>query len=138
MLASFLLPDVPGPIWGCQQKIIEFAIAHLVAQAVQARPRQNGAAVAVVTKDVVVRQRPPLGIDIGAQTGQLLLNRLQLDLMARRHPNIECYSHGKPPAKVGPVAVSPLPTDVLVPIAAGVGMLDPSVADHSLARSLSD
>ncbi len=71
-----------------------------VAQAVQAGTPQAGAAVAVVTKNVLRREVPAACRGMGAQAVELLLNGLRLGLAPARDPGIGGYLHdGSPPRR---------------------------------------
>ena len=81
------------------------------------------------------RQGLTVRVDRGAQAGQLLLNRLMMNLMGGRHGHVHGYSHRTPPAGVVQEGAGLLlPADWSVTIAEGVGMPDPSTAAHWLSR----
>jgi len=68
-----------------------------VAQAVEARPLQAGAAVAVVAEHAICRHAPPLALGMGTQAVELLVSRLRLGLALRRHSGVNGYVHGGSP-----------------------------------------
>ena len=69
-----------------------------VAQAVQARTPETGAAVASVAKDLVLRQGPALRCGMRVQAVDLLVNGLRPSLASARNPDVAGYLHdGSPP-----------------------------------------
>lgn len=73
---------------------VELRGRGVVAQPVQAGPAQGRAPVAVVAEDMGLRQVPPLGGDVGAQSFDLLINGLGLCLQPGRDPDLDRYTHG--------------------------------------------
>ena len=67
---------------------IEAAGGGPVAQAIETRPPQRGATVAVIAKDMVERHVPALLARVARQAFDLLLDRLGLRLALRRYPGI--------------------------------------------------
>ena len=77
---------------------------RVIPQAVQARPAQAGAAVAVIAIHVPLIQRPaPLG-DRRHQPVKLLLDGLGLGLAGRRNPRVHRDTHQAPPVPSAPPA----------------------------------
>ena len=117
-------------VGGGDEHAVDLAALHGVAQAVEPRARQHGAAVAVVAKHVGRVERPALG-GVGAhvrgQAPELLLNGLVLDLMAGRDAAVDRYAHGTPPAGSGAPAATPAPARSS-PTAGGAGRPGPSAA----------
>src|SRR3954466_10409930 len=71
-----------------------------VAQAVQARTPETGAAVASVAKDLFLRQVPALRRGMSAQAVDLLVNGLRPSLASARNPDVAGYLHdGSPPRR---------------------------------------
>ncbi|MBV9776235.1 MAG: hypothetical protein JO143_04215, partial [Acetobacteraceae bacterium] len=70
-----------------------------VAQVIEAGTPQAGAAVAVVAKDVLLRQLPAASRSMGAQAVKLLLNGLRLGLTPARNPSVCGYLHGGSPPR---------------------------------------
>jgi hypothetical protein len=75
------------------QHPVHLARPHNVAQPVQARAVQRRSAVAVVTEDVLARQRYILGVEMGAQPIELLLDGLGLRLALGRYAHIDRHPH---------------------------------------------
>ena len=103
-------------VGGGDEHAVDLAAFHGVAQAVEPRARQHGAAVAVVAEHVGRVERPALG-GVGAhvrgQAPELLLNGLVLDLMAGRDTAVDRYAHGTPRAGSGAPAATPAPASVV-------------------------
>src|SRR4051812_12920956 len=70
-----------------------------IAQPVQARTPEAGAAVAIVAKDVLLHQVPAGSHGMGAQALKLLLNGLRLSLAPARDTGIGGYLHGGSPPR---------------------------------------
>ncbi len=81
-------------------KAINLSGCNFVSQSVQTRSIETGAAMTVISKDVLPRQFPSLLLDIGHQPLQLLFDRLGLGLAQGRDPCINRYSHVVPPGSV--------------------------------------
>ena len=80
---------------------VERAGGRPVAQVIETRTPQGGAAVAVIAKDVVEGHVPALLPRVAHQAFQLLLDRLGLGLAPRRHARVERHPHGWPPVRRG-------------------------------------
>jgi hypothetical protein len=84
---------------------------HRIAQPIQARATQGGAAVAVVTKDLVVTELPAflhrMCSHMGAQPLHLLLHRLLLGLPLGRDAHIQGNSHLAAPPQRQPLLKAP-------------------------------
>src|SRR5918994_3650004 len=112
---------------------VDLASLHGVAQAVEPRARQHGAAVAVVAEDMSQIEGPVLGrvrANMRGQPLELLLNGLVVDLVAGRDAPVDRYAHGTPPAGSG----TPAPWSARAgssPTAGGAGRPDPSAAGRS-------
>jgi hypothetical protein len=65
------------------QHAFKFGLSRAIPQAIQARAIQGCAAVAIIAKDIFVRELPRLRLNMGAQAFQLLLNGLRLRLALR-------------------------------------------------------
>ena len=97
---------------------LDLAVAHGVAQRVQAGPVEARAAVALVAEHVPVAQLVALGLGPGAQGGELAVDGLLALLALGRDPGIGGGAHGAPPSAGGvaegsagrsPVAAGPWP-----------------------------
>src|SRR6266536_5764945 len=74
----------------------------VVTQPVQTRPTQTGAAVAIVTVDMLVIQDPATLTHGGTQPLKLLLDGLRLGLAAGGDPRIHPRAHQAPPVALAP------------------------------------
>lgn len=123
---------------GCDQyQSVNAALPHGISQAVQSRTIQACAAVAVVTENQLLAERHALFLDVGAQTSQLFVNGLLLNLICGRHPHIEGNSHHASPfpmvAEVSPDNGSiPAAIDRLDPSAAGRPATGPSADERAI------
>jgi hypothetical protein len=90
-----LVHEVAGqPIGRGHQHHVEGCPRRLVAKRVQAGTVQLGAAVAVIAKDVLLGNRPPVaGCSIGPQLGDLLLDGLGVLLAVGGHAHVQRRSH---------------------------------------------
>jgi hypothetical protein len=86
-------------VWRGDQDAVQPGARGGVAQSVQARTPEAGAAVAVVAKDVLLHQVPTVSRGMGAQAVKLLLNGLRLSLAPARNPGIRGYLHGGSPPR---------------------------------------
>ena len=105
----------------CHHKAVDLSGCYSVSQAVQTRPVEASATVAIISKDVLSRQIPSLLVDISHQPFQLLFDRLGLGLTQGRDPCINRYSHVAPPGSFASVSLrqserSPVLRDRLDPI----------------------
>ena len=80
---------------------IELTGPHAIAQRIQPRSIERAAAEPVITKDALVAQLPAFAAYVCLNAGQLLFNRLRLDLVVRRHTEICGYSHEVAPSLPG-------------------------------------
>jgi hypothetical protein len=96
-----------------------------LAQAVEARPVQAGAAAAVVAEHVAGGHAPAPSLGVGAQPFELLVSGLRQGLAPRRHAGVEGYSHGgsppvrppegRPDRRPAPTAAAGRPDPTAVP-----------------------
>ena len=75
----------------CDQDAVEPGGCGRIPQPVKAGAVQRSAAVTVITKDMLRRQVPALGLDLGAQALQLLLRGVRLGLALGRDPGVDGY-----------------------------------------------
>src|SRR3954471_1979858 len=111
-------------------KAVDLAGLDGVAQAVEPRPHQYGAAVAVVAEHMGGVEGPALGgmrADMGDEARELLVNGLVFDLVAGRNTAVDRYAHGVPPAGSGAPAPR-LARAGWLSIAGGAGRPGPSAA----------
>jgi hypothetical protein len=93
-----LMDIVTGqPVRRGHQHDVKIGQRRVIAQPVQSRPAQNGAATAVVAVDMQVIQLPAAPGDRCAQPVKLLPDRLRLGLAGGRHPRIHRRLHQAPP-----------------------------------------
>jgi len=116
-------------IRGGDQYQLKGTQCRMIAQMIQTRTIQRGAAIAVIPIHVCFSQVPIcLHRDLGPQPGQLLLNRLRLLLAAGRDPHVQSNLHDSPPrmmmGQAQHLQVSPLPN------AGETGRHNPSGVDH--------
>ena len=78
---------------------VQIGQPRMISQPVQPRPSQAGAAIAVITVDVLVIQLPATLRDRRAQPVKLLLDTLRLGLADGRHPRIHRRPHQAPPPR---------------------------------------
>jgi hypothetical protein len=78
---------------------VERAGGRTVAQAVETRTPQGGAAAAVIAEDAIGGHVPALLPRVVRQALQLLLDRLGLRLAPRRHARVEPHPHDRSPAR---------------------------------------
>src|SRR5262249_45890890 len=71
----------------------------MIAQPVQPRPAQAGAAIAVIAVDLLVIEFPAALRDRRAQPVKLLLDTLRLSLAGSRYPRIHRRPHQAPPPR---------------------------------------
>src|SRR4051794_35032952 len=76
---------------------VDGGVADRVAQAVQARPVEAGAAVTLVAEDVLLDEGMALGLGPGPQGGELAVDGLLAFLALGRDPSIDGGAHGSPP-----------------------------------------
>src|SRR6266498_4908565 len=124
------------PIRVGEQDPIEFREGDSIAQAIQAGASQLRATVAIIAEDILGCQRPALGLDIGPQALELLLNGLCLGLPLGGHTHIDSYSHDAPPAWLDgqPQTRGPKSVGRYCSIAEGTGRRDPNELDHREPR----
>jgi hypothetical protein len=77
---------------------LDFAVAHGIAQGVEPRAVETGAAVALVPEHVAVVQVMTLRHGPGAQGGELAVDGLLALLALSRDPGIDSGTHGAPPS----------------------------------------
>jgi hypothetical protein len=90
------------PIRGGDQHSVDLAALDRVAQAIETRAGQRGAAIAIVAEHLGRIQGPALGgvrAHMGGQPLDLLLNGLVLNLMAGRDAAVDRYPHDTSPAR---------------------------------------
>jgi hypothetical protein len=116
------------------EHVVDLVVLHGIAQAVEARARQHGTAVAIVAEHMGWVEHPALGsvrAHMRAQPLELLFNGLVVDLVAGRDATVDRYAHGTPPAGSG----TPAPVSALVtpssPTAGGAGRPGPNAAGRS-------
>jgi hypothetical protein len=116
-----------------EQHAIQFAIARSITEAVKARSFEGRTTVAVVAEDVSRAEGPTLSLNVALKAVELLVNRLEENLVGGRDSDIHSYSHGGPPVWVGALMVvvpsGSLPS--LTSIAGGGDTLDPIAVVHS-------
>src|SRR5207302_10612102 len=78
---------------------VQLGQRRVIAQPVQPRPAQAGAAIAVITVDVLVIQLPAALGHRRAQPVKLLLDSLRLRLASSRYPRIHRRPHQAPPPR---------------------------------------
>src|SRR5215831_15923739 len=90
-----------SPIGGGDEDAFNGCHGDAIAQAVETRPLESGAAVSLIAVDVLVGDMP-IGVrgDSVTETAQLLLNRLVLLLTGRGDPSVQSDFHGCPPEDV--------------------------------------
>ena len=94
-----LMDVVAGqPVRRGHQDHIKIGQCRMISQPVQPRPAQAGAAIPVVTVNVLVIQLPAAPGNRRAQSVKLLLDSLRLRLAGRRDPRIHRDTHQAPPA----------------------------------------
>ena len=95
-----LMDVVAGqPVRRGHQDHVQLGQRRVIAQPVQPRPAHAGAAIAVITVDVLVLQLPAALRGRRAQPVKLLLDTLRLGLAGGRHPRIHRRSHQAPPRR---------------------------------------
>jgi hypothetical protein len=92
------------PVRRGHQDNIKIGQRRMITQPVQPRPAQAGAAIAVVTIDVLLVQRPAAPGRRSVQPVKLLLDGLCLGLAGGRHPRIHRSAHQAPPEWSAPPA----------------------------------
>jgi hypothetical protein len=106
-----------------------------VAQAIQTGTIELGAAIPIITIDVLVGEMPVLLLhNMRAQPLKLLVNRLGLLLASGRNPDIQGDFHGIPPVHVLMALVS-CQCRIRSPIARGTGTHNPTVAHRHCGQS---
>jgi hypothetical protein len=114
------------PVRRGDQHHVEGGPRRLVAQRVQARTVQLGAAVAVIAKDVLLGDRPPLvRRDVAAELGDLLLDGLGVLLAVGGHTQVQRHSH-----QLLPLALPSLSS----PSAGQAGTPDPTAPARPVVR----
>ena len=99
-------------VGGGDQHAVDLATLYGIAQAVEPRARQHGAAIAVVAKHMGRIDDPAIsgtGVHRGGKPLDLLLNGLVVDLVAGRDAAVDRYAHGTSPAGSGAPAHRPAP-----------------------------
>jgi hypothetical protein len=81
------------PIRISDEDLVERGHGRPIAEPVQAGALERGAAVAVVTEDVLLEQRPAVGLEMRPQPVDLLLDGLRLGLSLGRDAHIDGDSH---------------------------------------------
>jgi hypothetical protein len=123
-----LVHEVAGqPIRRGHQHDVEGRLRRMVAQRVQAGTVQLGAAVAVITKHVLLGDRPPLvRRDVAVELGDLLLDGLGVLLAVGGHAHVQRRSHQRLLPQLLSPASPPTPTRAGTP--------DPTGSAHRVAR----
>jgi hypothetical protein len=85
------------PVGRGDQHQVKLGHRRVVPQAVQTRPAQAGAAVAVIAVDVPLLQCPAVFGDRHPQPIKLLLDGLRLGLAGGRDPRVHRDAHQAPP-----------------------------------------
>jgi hypothetical protein len=116
------------PVRRGHQDNIKIGQRRMITQPVQPRSAQPGAAITVITIDVLLIQRPAALGRRGLQPVKLLLDGLCLGLAGGRHPRIHRSTHQAPPEWSAPPA-KPRPLARL-PGAPVTGTPDPTGAVH--------
>ena len=86
------------PVRRGHQDHIKIGQCRMISQPVQPRPAKAGAAIPVVTVNVLVVKLPAASGNRRAQSVKLLLDSLRLRLAGRRDPRIDRDTHQAPPA----------------------------------------
>ena len=121
---------------GCgDQYLLEGGKGGVVAQAIQARAIELGAAIAIIAIDVLVGEMP-LGMlgHMRPQAVKLLVNRLGLLLAAGRDSGIQSDFHHSPPVYVL-MAPAPCRCRFPSPIVGGTPTHNPTVAHRHCGQS---
>jgi hypothetical protein len=116
---------------------VNLAALHAIAQAVQTRTGKDRAAGAVVAEHVGWVEDPALGgmgVDMGGEPSELLLNGLVIDLVAGRDAAVNRYLHRRPPAGLG-TPVPGLVPERSSPTAEGADTPGPSAAGRGRRRA---
>src|SRR3954468_3723275 len=87
------------PIRIGDEDLVERGHGRPIAEPVEAGPLERGAAVAVVTEDVPLGQRPAPRLEMGPQPVDLLLDGLCLGLSLGRDTYTDRDSHWCPPTR---------------------------------------
>ncbi len=94
------------PVRSGDDQQVDLTLAGGIAEPIPSRPRQAGATVPVVPKDMFLAEVPawllPHLLNLLTNSVELLINGLRLDLVWRRDAHIHGYPHALPP--VDPVA----------------------------------
>ena len=95
-----LMDVVAGqPVRRGHQDNVQLGQRRVIAEPVQPRPADTGAAIAVIAVDVLVLQVPAALRGRRAQPVKLLLDALRLGLAGGRYPRIRRHSHQRPPRR---------------------------------------
>jgi len=81
------------------QDEVDLSGRHFVAQPVKTRPPEDGAAIAVIAKNVLPREGPTFRLEVSLEALKLLIRGLRMSLAQGRHPQIDSYSHRKSPSR---------------------------------------
>jgi hypothetical protein len=93
-----LMDVVPGqPVRRGHHDHVQLSQRRMIAEPVESRPAQAGAAKAVIAIDMLVIQLPAAPGNLRAQPVKLLPDRLRLRLAGGRHPRIHRRPHQAPP-----------------------------------------
>jgi hypothetical protein len=88
-------------VWAEHADDVDLAVAHRIAQGIQARSVEASAAVALVAEDVGITQLVPGGLNPGLQGGELAGDGLLAFLALGRDPGIDGGAHGASPVTAG-------------------------------------
>jgi hypothetical protein len=87
------------PVRRGHQDQVQLGQRRVIAEPVQPRPANTGAAVTVIAVDVLVIQLPAALPGRRAQPVKLLLDALRLSLAGGRDPRIQRHAHQRPPQR---------------------------------------
>src|SRR5499427_6259517 len=140
-----LMDIVSGqPIWTGNDDPVKDGLFEPIPQAIQPRPIEGGATIAIITENILRSQRLTLTIYVRGEARNLLVNRLCQHLPLGRYAGIDGCSHTWPPSVVcvrvqgwnrrgargaqsNPKGIGrPGPTVVLRPPSAGIGAVSAS------------
>ena len=89
------------PIWTGNDDPVKDGLFEPIPQAIQARPIEGGATLAIITENILRSHRLPLAVDVRGEARNLLVNRLCQRLPLGRYAGIDGCSHTCPPSVVG-------------------------------------
>ena len=89
------------PIWTSNDDPVKDGLFEPIPQAIQSRPIEGGATIAVITENILRAQSLTLAVYVRGEARNLLFNRLCQRLTLGRHAGIDGRSHTCPPSVVG-------------------------------------